>query len=633
MRMYKISIPIGNIKITDETRDLYLRRWKAAGVDRVFLTTDRIFDQKRYPRIQQEFRKNVAWLRENGIEPAIWLGCTIGHGGPLVGQQECDAVADFTLMMTREGQELEGTFCPADEKFIDAVCAYVRALADCDVDTILLDDDIRLSQHGGFCCACDIHMKRMSELCGEEVKREDLMEKVFTGKPSRYRDAWLQVQGDSMRNYAKRLRQAVDEVNPKVRLALCSAHCVWDVDGTNPVELTHIFAGDNPPLLRLHGAPYWSATGPKPLGAVFEIARMFASFCEGEDFDLMAEGDVYPRPRYNVPASYLELFDGVIRADGKHQGILKYMDNYVSSPEYDGGYYAFHIRNISNMEKLEQMFAGGANYGVRVWETPNMMGQADFDLSCCRDTSPYPNGGIMLTRCGIPTVYSGQGICDAVFGENAREFDLNGKRGLLLDAAAAVILTQRGIDVGLERFGSYVNCGIGMEQFLEQNETAAHSGGECRLAKGDLRPGAVVESTAQVDGETRPVTYRYENEKSQRFFVCLFDGSSLNENSGLLHGFARQKQLQKAVQWLSGQQLAVSSMGNPELYVICRKDETGLTVGMFNCFADEIIPAVIDLAEDYTKVHWGIRKGMLEDNQVILPSIPAFGFDFFRLEK
>ena len=631
--MYKVSIPISNAKITEQTREVYLRRWKQAGIDRVFLTIDRIFDERRYPQIQQQLRENAAWLRQNGIEPAIWLGCTVGHGGPLVGQQECQAVSEFTLMTTREGRELEGTFCPADEKFIDAVCAYVRALADCDVDTILLDDDIRLSQHGGFCCACDIHMKRMSELCGEEVKREDLMEKVFTGKPSRYRDAWLQVQGDSMRNYAKRLRQAVDEVNPKVRLALCSAHCVWDVDGTNPVELTHIFAGDNPPLLRLHGAPYWSATGPKPLGAVFEIARMFASFCEGEDFDLMAEGDVYPRPRYNVPASYLELFDGVIRADGKHQGILKYMDNYVSSPEYDGGYYAFHIRNISNMEKLEQMFAGGANYGVRVWETPNMMGQADFDLSCCRDTSPYPNGGIMLTRCGIPTVYSGQGICDAVFGENAREFDLNGKRGLLLDAAAAVILTQRGIDVGLERFGSYVNCGIGMEQFLEQNETAAHSGGECRLAKVDLRPGAVVESTAQVDGETRPVTYRYENEKSQRFFVCLFDGSSLNENSGLLHGFARQKQLQKAVQWLSGQQLAVSCLGNPELYVICRKDESGLTVGMFNCFADEIIPSVIDLAEDYTKVHWGIRKGMLEDNQVILPSIPAFGFDFFRLEK
>lgn len=631
--MYKISVPIGNFKITGQTRERYLRRWKEAGVHRVFLTTDRIFDQTRYPKLQQEFRENAAWLRENGIEPAIWLGCTVGHGGPLVGQQECDAVSDFTLMMTREGQALEGTFCPADEKFIEAVCAYVRALADCDVDTILLDDDIRLSQHGGFCCACDIHMKRMSELCGEEVRREDLLEKVFTGKPNRYRDAWLKVQGDSMRNYAKRLRQAADEVNPKVRLALCSAHCVWDVDGTNPVELTNIFAGENPPLLRLHGAPYWAATSSKPLGAVFEIARMFAAFCDGENFELMAEGDVYPRPRYNVPASYLELFDGVIRADGKHGGILKYMENYVSSADYDSGYYQFHIRNKSNMEKLGQMFEGGANYGVRVWEKPNMMGTTDFGLSSCRDTSPYPNGGIMLARCGIPTVYSGAGICNAVFGENARDYDLGGEQGLLLDATAAAILTQRGADVGLESFGSYVNCSVAMEQFETQQETAAHWSAECRLAKVGLRPGVSVESTTQVGEEILPVTYRYENAQGQRFFVCLVDSSCLSENSGLLHGFARQKQLHDAVQWLSGHRLEVSCMGNPELYVICRKDETGLAVGLFNCFADEIVGAEAAVAGGYTKARWGIRQGTLADGKLTLPSIPAFGFDFFRLEK
>lgn len=627
--MYKISIPIGNAKLTEQTREIYLRLLKQAGIDRVFLTVDRIFDQRRYPQIQQQFRENAAWLRENGIEPAIWLGCTVGHGGPLVGQQECQAVSEFTLMRTREGRDLEGTFCPADEKFVSAVCDYVRVLADCGIDTILLDDDIRLSQHDGFCCACDIHMQRMSNLCGEEVRREDLMEKVFSGKPSPYRDAWLKVQGDSLRQFSRRLRQAADEVNPNVRLALCSAHCVWDVDGTNPVELTHILAGKNPPLLRLHGAPYWAAVGDKPLSAVFEIARMLASFCEDQGFELMAEGDVYPRPRYNVPASYLELFDGVIRADGQHQGILKYMMNYVSGPEYDTGYLTRHTRNRETMEKLSDLFAGGANYGVRVWEKPNLMGQSDFDLSCCRDESPYPNGGIMLTRCGIPTVYTGRGICDAVFGENARTFDGNGAEGVLLDGTAAAILTERGIDVGLESFDGFAECGIGSEWFTEQQEIAARWNGGCRLAKVALKPTAVVESTA----EGQPVSYRYENGAGQKFVVFLFDSSSLHRKSGLTYGYARQKQLHHAVQWLSGKPLAVSCPGNPDLYILCREDEKGLTVGLFNGFADGIEPAVVDLAEVYTSARWGKVSGCLEGSRVTLPQIPAFGFDFFHLEK
>lgn len=632
--MYKISIPIGNIKVTTQTRERYLRRWKQAGIDRVFLTSDRIFDRHRYPQIQQLFRENGAWLRSNGIEPAIWLGCTVGHGGPLVGKQECEAVADFTLMMTREGRELEGTFCPSDEKFVNAVCDYIRALADCGIDTILLDDDIRLSQHGGFCCACDIHMQRMSALCGEEVKREDLIEKVFSGKPSRYRDAWLQVQGDSLRHFTWRLRQAADEVNPGVRLALCSAHCVWDVDGTNPVELTQILAGNNPPLLRLHGAPYWSVDGDKSLGSVFEIARMLASFCNGKGFELMAEGDVYPRPRYNVPASYLELFDGVMRADGQHQGILKYMENYVSGPDYDTGYFDRHIRNQENMQKLEALFVGGANYGVRVWEKPNLMGQSDFDLGCCRDESPYPNGGVLLSRCSIPTVYTGKGICNAVFGENAREFDLDAAgEGLLLDGTAAAILTERGVDVGLASFDGFVETAVSQEWFVEQEELVSRWKGACRLAQAELKPEATVETTAETEGRIWPVTYRYENAVGQRFFVCLYDSVSLPHNSSLQYGFARQKQMISVVQWLSGKSLAVKCTGNPELYILCQQEGNALAVGLFNCFADEISPVTIELAEEYTSAQWGIREGTLTGRKVTLPQIPAFGFNFFRLEK
>lgn len=633
--MYRLSVPLINEKLTPQTRGVYLRQLQQAGVDRVFLVVDRCFDERWYPAIQARLGENVAWLRENAIEAGVWVGCTIGHGTTLAHQgNEMEQKVPFTLLTTWKGEQLAETYCPTDENFTQAICKLLQMVAQTGIQTILIDDDFRLAQHGGFCCACDVHMKRLSDLCGEKVSREALAEKVFSGKPSRYRNTWLQVQGDSLREFAWKMRQAVDQVNPGINLAMCSAHCVWDVDGTNPVELTKILAGENPPMLRLHGAPYWAAIGNKPLPAVFEIARMLAAFCCGEGFELMAEGDVYPRPRYVVPASYLELFDAVIRADGQHQGILKYMFNYCSGPDYDTGYLDRHARNQAVMEKLLELFAGGVNAGVRIHEAPNLMGQSDFRYSCCHDESPFPNGGILCARCGIPTVYTGRGWCDVAFGENARNFYVDSaENGLIIDATAAAILTERGVDVGMERLNGWISCSIGSETFLEQRESVIHCENGCRLAEGVFRSGVLRESTAVVNGEEKLFSYRYENAAGQRFLVFLFDASSVGRNSGLLYGYARQKQMMDGIRWLSGKPLAVSCGGNPDLYLLCREEENALTVGLFNCFADQIAPAVIELAEEYERVLWGSCPGALSGHQVILPHIPAFGFDFFRLEK
>ena len=78
--MYRYSAPIYNSHITPENREKYLATFRAAKIERVFLIakynfeTSEIFD---LPLL----RENIAWLRENGISPAIWAGETIGHGG------------------------------------------------------------------------------------------------------------------------------------------------------------------------------------------------------------------------------------------------------------------------------------------------------------------------------------------------------------------------------------------------------------------------------------------------------------------------------------------------------------------------------------------------------------------------
>ena len=78
------------------------------------------------------------------------------------------------------------------------------------------------------------------------------------------------------------------------------------------------------PFICLIGAPYWSIKrdhGNSRLQNCIELHRMERSFC-GDDIEIFAEGDTFPRPRHTCPASYLELFDMAMRADGGFDGIV-----------------------------------------------------------------------------------------------------------------------------------------------------------------------------------------------------------------------------------------------------------------------------------------------------------------------
>ena len=80
--MYRISLPLINRTVTPETREEYLRQFRRAEVERVFLvpSTDMVLG-----KIYQfeSLVDNLAWFEKNGIEAAIWVGTSLGHGGLL----------------------------------------------------------------------------------------------------------------------------------------------------------------------------------------------------------------------------------------------------------------------------------------------------------------------------------------------------------------------------------------------------------------------------------------------------------------------------------------------------------------------------------------------------------------------
>ncbi len=627
--MYKISVPIFNVSITKETREKYLKQLKEAKVDRIFLCCY-------WPKVDEisSFKENIAYFKDNGIEPAIWYGSTIGHGGPLVCPNGDIISNRKSTLVNISGNPQYDTFCPLNDKFRKDISNSIASLANTGTSTIMLDDDFRINAHGAeVCCTCDKHMELIRKYCGEYISREKLKELAFTGKPNKYRDAFIKAQGDSLRLLATDIRRAVDKVNPDVRVTLCSSPTLWDVDGTSELELSKILAGKNQPEARLIGAPYWAAQGGRSFAYVVELERMLAHWNKDNGIETMSEGDAYPRPRHNVPASYLELFDGVMRADGQIGGILKYMVGYSTTHSYETGYLKKHIKNLPAMEHLGEIFAEKQAVGVFCPSRPRLINDADFNIGTMYERYTQPLAGMVMGSLTIPTTYSENGICTALFGEEARHIELHKiKKGAVLDAVSARILLERGIDVGL--YGKQALQVANASMIISADKT--EQVGTCRPSAtfmiSDIVEEAQVLAYAKVNGNDIPLLYRYENENGQKFAVLMADTMGKVFAADIYRHYIIQDAMIECVEWISDKKLPAVCSRNPDLYMICKQANGKMSVGLFNCFADSIIEPVITLDKPYKNIRFINCSGRIEGDTVYLDDqIYAFEFAAFEV--
>jgi hypothetical protein len=624
--------------VNENNIELYLKMLQDAQAKRVLLISNEIYASREAQ--EKEFfniKKTGEVFRERGFETAIWVGCTIGHGVPLGTEADKNQKVGQTLV-NLNGEVIGDTHCPFEDEFCLYVGDFIKRLAEnTDVKLIFLDDDYRLSQHGSeFCCACDLHMKRICEILGEEISREELKQKAFFEKANKYRLAWLQVQRESLEKLANVIRKEVDTVDESVCVALCVAHSIWGADGSSATDVTKVLAGKNKPVARLHPAPYWANHCGMPLAVVCELARMFAKFSENSGVELIAEGDTWPRPRYATPASTLEMFDALIRADGRYDGDLKYMLDYWSPADYETGYIKHHVKNLPQMEMISEIFRDKNEVGVYVPVDKNVLEYADFSLSdAYANNYPFPAAARMLARLGIPTVFDDNGIVTALFGETARKHSLkNIKQGAILDAISAKILCERGVDVGIKGEQSFftdeaISVIHGDEKFLVCINRRGFKG-----MRTQLNEGAQVEIWVTVGNELVPLAYNYVNADGQKFTVFLVDTMCLKNDSALFDGYMMQRFIADTVEWISGKRLPATSINNPDVYIFAKKNENKTSVLLLNASADSILEPMIELDGCYKTVRTVNLSARIENNKVIYNEpINAYSFTAFEVEK
>ena len=104
--------------------------------------------------------------------------------------------------------------------------------------------------------------------------------------------------------------------------------------------------------------------------------------------------------------------------------------------------------------------------------------------------------------------------------------------------------------------------------------------------------------------------------------------------TGYIRNYYRQRQLADNYEWLSGKKADALFIGNPDLYMITKKDGNSLVIGLWNRFSDPTENDTILLGEEYASAKLTGVDGKLLGDKIILSSpIPPFGFALIELKK
>ena len=615
MTVYKVTVPI-SVRNTARAggKEKILTELLRIGADRVILALGALSLDKSEKQAELALLcEYTSYFKSKGLKVASWMWTFM-----------TDGVHPYHAIESADGTRLNNFACPLDNNFLEFAKQYVKDVARSGVDVVMFDDDFRFGYMGGkFNCTCPLHMKKIKTLIGEDITPRELQKKALSGGKNKYRDAWLKVNGEALLNHARAMRAAVDEVDPDIRIGVCSCISVWDADGIDSITLAKALAGSTKPYMRLIGAPYWAVRqsfGCR-LSHVIELERMERAWC-GDGIEIYAEGDAYPRPRTNCPASFLELYDIALRASGGFDGIQKYALDYTSTADYETGYTDRHVKNKPVYDFVAANF-DRPSVGVRVYE--KMQKLADMYIPPEYADDPdifdifFSASAKMMADNSVATTYEGEGVCGIAFGENVREVPREAfKNGLIIDIRAAKILMDMGIDVGIDRLGERILVN-------EEHYDSEYIGFAKPVYAFDtkLKAAAVIKSefavnTTKMTKRMLPALFEYTNGDGDRFLVYTFD--SYMKGDTAYRSYIRTRQINAFAR------LPVYTEKHPDLYIIAKRDAGGMAVGLFNIFADEVIAPTLTLDKEYTTAECVNCHATLCGNTLTFSDIPAFTF-------
>ena len=200
-------------------------------------------------------KKAKTALQEKGISVSLNPWIELGH---LDRCRPLKEGQDFTTQVDYDGGRCEMVACPLCENwkkyFLDF---YQFIIKEFEPDTVWVEDDFRLHNHGGLRyggCFCDLHMQRYNARLGTNYTREEFTDRLFRKKSEkRVKKAWLDVSRECMAELAEEIGDAVAKLGLGTKVGLMSSeHRQHALEGRDWHRIHKGFAAGGPMINRLH---------------------------------------------------------------------------------------------------------------------------------------------------------------------------------------------------------------------------------------------------------------------------------------------------------------------------------------------------------------------------------------------
>lgn len=385
-------------------------------------------------------------LEKDGLKLGILAQATIGHGYKL------NHPMPFTRLFGPFDEQERNISCPLDEDFRDYIRSSFSALAKARPSVIMVDDDLRLMARPGRGCACKLHMKRLEELLGKALSREELKAHLVgqTEEDLRVKKAYIQTQKEALVGAAKAMREGIDAVDKTIPGMFCACGNTAEF----ATEIATELAGDgNPIIIRINNGNYTPA-GAKGLSKIAERAAVQIAFSRaaGHVDAFLAETDTCPQNRYSTSAHNVHshfvatILEGAIGA--KHW--ITRLANF--EPKSGEAYRKMLAKYSGYYNTLGALMPKLSFVGCRIplSTTPEYTLDPAKDCNLCACDNAWAHS--VFERLGLPIYFSekdGGIVClegerDAAFTDAEIEKMLHGSA--LVDGIAAERLCARGFE-------------------------------------------------------------------------------------------------------------------------------------------------------------------------------------------
>lgn len=492
-----------------------------------------------------------------GIELGWWITGTLKTGPS----------DDFIRQVKINGESHPFSNCPSDPEYIKRFCENITLFTSiANPDFIITEDDFSIAAAQG--CYCKYHLEAFEKLSGRYYSREELASVFSSDSPKDIEIAklWRENLKNSLVNFAKEMRKAIDSVDPKIPIGYMQSGGV-DFEGGGTYEIAKALAGENhTPFSRIYGTFYCGFKAKKLPEHTFHA--IYSKQHIPKDFLFYHESDTFPHTRHFTSGAQMNALMGTMYScgfDGSTFQVASLLDEQTEETAYGKMFDRERTRfnAINKLAKKCELSGVGLCYDP-FYNT--------YDTSVKDYISLWSH---CIGRFGIPytTLESDVAFWDVRQAKYSSDEEIITalSKGLFLDGEAAKKLCERG-------FGKYLGVSVGKdvtegnnliydlgtrevicEKFANdgngRNMHCAHllsiegNGKMLELTVTDEKCEVVTEYYDGLKNYICPTMTRFENSLGGKIVVM---GMTLDGNrSQALYTYRRQRLIQDLLSWCS----------------------------------------------------------------------------------